>query len=140
MLTVDASVWVAAFDPSDRFHIDSLAFLREVATRGMSLHAPEFALIEVACATARRSGDAAVGRDAGRRIAEHPALTLHPLDHRLASAALDSGLKQALRGADALYAGTAVLSDSIVVAWDAELVSRTLGQTPRQWLDAHKHP
>lgn len=133
MLTLDANVWVAAFDPKDRFHGPSVAFLRAVALQRVRLHAPAFLVLEVACAVARRAGDAGAGRAAAERLRRHPLLTLHPLERRLLSRARSLGIERLLRGADALYAATATLSRSPLVSWDEELVARAGAVTPEEW-------
>jgi len=134
MLTVDASVWVAAFDPRDRYHTVSARFLRAIAQRRLRLHGPAFVLLETACALARRAGSAATGRAALERLRLHPMLALHPVNERLLASGQDLGLRQLLRGADALYAATAVLLNAPLVSWDEELVDRADAVTPEQWM------
>lgn len=134
MLTVDANIWVAAYDPRDRFHSPSVQFLREVAGQALRLHGPAFLIVEVACALARRAGDGAVGAAAGNRLRQHPALTLHPVDDVMLAASNEIGVTQLLRGADALYAATAMLVDAPLISWDDELVSRVGAVTPDSWL------
>jgi predicted nucleic acid-binding protein len=137
MLTLDASVWVAAFDPRDRFHAGSIAFLRKVARNRLRLHGPAFVLIESACALARRARSAATGQEALERLRTHPTLLLHPVSERLLASAQALGLRQLLRGADALYAATAALLNVPLVSWDDELVDRAGAVTPEQWLAEH---
>ncbi|MCU0728024.1 MAG: PIN domain-containing protein [Planctomycetes bacterium] len=134
MLTVDASVWVAAFDPKDRFHRRSTAFLREVSRREERLAGPAFVVLEVACAIARRAGDPHLGEVVADRLGAHPALLLHPLDEVLLAAAEALGVRRLLRGADALYAATAELLDARLVSWDEELLSRGGAIKPDTWL------
>lgn len=134
MLTVDANIWVAAYDPRDRFHSTSVRFLRQVAVEDLRLHGPAFLIVEVACALARRAGDGAVGAAAGNRLRRHPALTLHAVDDAMLAASNEIGVRQLLRGTDALYAATAMLLDAPLVSWDGELVSRVGAVTPESWL------
>jgi predicted nucleic acid-binding protein len=134
MLTLDANIWVAAFDPRDRFHQQSVAFLRAVALKRLRLHGPAFTALEVACALARRAGDPAVGSVAHDRLRRHPALRLHPMDDRCLATAHALGVRQLLRGADALYAATAKLFHAPLVSWDDELVHRAEASTPSTWL------
>ena len=135
MLTLDANVWVSAFDPRDHFHDRSVGFLRAVATAGLRLHGPAFLVVEVSCALSRRSGDPALGAAAAARLETHPALTLHAMDERMLRTAGEVGVRHLLRAADALYAATAMLAEAPLVAWDAELVSRAGGVTPDSWLE-----
>ena len=134
MLTLDANVWVAAFDPRDRFHEPSTAFLRAVSRPALQLHAPAFVILEVACAIARRAGDSAAGAVAGERLRAHPTLKLHPLDEACLLAAHEIGLRYLLRGADSLYAATAALVAAPLISWDNELVQRAGALTPAMWL------
>lgn len=137
MLTLDASIWVAAFDPQDRFHAVSAGFLRALAQHRLRIHGPAFVLVETACALARRARSAATGRAALERLRLHPTLVLHPVNERLLASAQDLGLRQLLRGADALYAATAALLNAPLVSWDEELVDRASAVTPEQWMAGH---
>lgn len=134
MLTLDANIWVAAFDPKDRFHESSVAFLRTVAHRNLRLHGPSFVTLEVSCALARRAGDSAVGTLAQARLRSHPMLLLHPMNDLCLSTAQEVGAAHLLRGADALYAATAQLVKAPLVTWDDELIKRVGAATPAEWL------
>ena len=136
MLTLDANIWVAAFDVRDRFHKRSVAFLRAVAGAELRLHAPAFLVVEVACALARRSGDAEIGSTAAARLQAHPSLKLHPLDAEVMAMAADVGARRRLRGADAPYAATAELARAPLISWDEELATRAGAATPDAWLRA----
>ena len=72
MVTIDASVWVAAFDQSDVFHAHSAAFLQVLTTRRTPLYDPRFVLVEVGCALARRYQSALIGEQAAAHISNHP--------------------------------------------------------------------
>lgn len=135
MLTVEASVWVAALDARDRFHAVSVDFLRAVGKRGIQLHGPAFALLETACAVARRAGSVEAGQRAWEHLRRHPTLVLHPLSRRLMEAAREVGLQGLLRGADALYAAVALSARAPLVSWDEELLGRAGAITPERWLD-----
>jgi predicted nucleic acid-binding protein len=137
VLTLDANVWIAAFDPEDRFHVPSTVFLSTVTSRHLTLNGPAFVLVESACALARRAGSATVGMTALNQLRAHPLLTLQPLDQALLGAAAQLGLQHLLRGADALYAATAQLSRSQLVSWDNELIQRAGAFTPPAWLAAN---
>src|SRR5438093_10878855 len=118
MVTVDANVWIAAFDPTDAFHGPSTAFLLEATRRRMPLHGPTFVIIEVACALTRRLLNPAIGTRAAGEISAHRLMRLERLDSALLGLALRLGLQQRLRGADALYAATAQLAGDALISWD----------------------
>jgi len=130
-LVVDANVWVAAMDTTDRFHEESVAFLRTISRSGLALHAPAILVLEIACTLARRFGDAAVGRDVADSLAKNRTMKLEPLTDALLSRALHLGVTCRLRAADALYAATAAMhGEDTLVTWDAELIDRAGGVTP----------
>ena len=137
MLTIDANVWIAAFDPSDVFHAESVALFSRIALRNIALHAPEFVEMEVACAVSRRRRDSNAGMAAGKQLVSHPLLVLTPVNTMLLAEALRIGTGCFLRGADALYAATALVTQTPLVTWDEELVKRAGAVTPIEWLAAN---
>lgn len=137
MLTLDASIWTAAYDSRDAFHAHSTAFLVAVTRRRLPLYGPAFVVIEVACALARRAQSPAAGKDALQTLRSHPLLILQPLDERLLAVAARLGAHQLLRGADALYAATAAICSAPLISWDDELIRRAEAVTPTDWLAAN---
>lgn len=133
MITVDASVWVGFLDRNDPFCADSEAFLQRLQGDTRPFFCPEFSVLEVACAVARRHRDAAAGRTAARLLRRHPRLRLVET-LRLMPKAEEIGCRLFLRGADALYVATAQLTGTPLVTWDLELLERGGAMTPRDWL------
>jgi len=137
--TVDANVWVSAFDTTDRFHAESAAFLRVLAVRGVIAHAPTILSLEIACALARRYADPALGLQAAARIDENRMLKTETMGNALLAEALRLGTRYRLRAADALYAATAALrTEGVLVSWDNDLIDRAGAGTPTTWLAAHQ--
>jgi predicted nucleic acid-binding protein len=134
MLTVDASVWVAAYDPRDRFHESSVAFLLVAARKQLPLNGPAFVVVESACAVARVTRSAASGRAAQKQMRAHPLLDLVPVGGELLEAAARLGTEKMLRGADALYAATAHATRGELISWDDELVRCAGAATPESWI------
>ncbi len=141
MVTVDASVLVAAGARDDPFGPASLAFLEAVVRAGHPIHQPTLTLVEVSAAIARRTGDAALAREAGFRLLAMPGLVLHPLDLELAADAAAIAGRTRLRGADAIYAAVALRHGVALVTVDDELLSRTppgiVALSPSDWLTRH---
>lgn len=137
MLTLDANVWIAVYDPRDHFHAPSVAFLFAATRQVLGLNGPAFVLVEAGCALARRAQSAAAGQAALERLRLHPLLSLQPLDEALLEVAARLGVQQLLRGADALYAATAEISGAQLVSWDEELIRRAGAITPTDWLAAN---
>ena len=137
MLVLDANLWVAAFDPADPFHGDSVALFRAAGERGLPLAGPAYVVLESVCALARRLGDSRSARAAGEKMAAHPALHLEPLTDALLAEAELLGVERHLRGADALYAATAARLGWPLLSWEAELITRGGALSPRDWLAAN---
>jgi predicted nucleic acid-binding protein len=135
VLTIDSNVWVAAYDPHDRFHEASTAFLRAALDRGRSFTGPAFVAVEAACALARRTGDAAVGRRAYDELRANPSLALEPLTPEFLAATVRLGTERGLRAADAMYAAAAERTGTTLVSWEDELVRRAQAVTPDTWLE-----
>lgn len=135
MLTVDASIWVAAFDPLDRFHDPSLHFLRTATGQGIRVLASALMPVEVACAIARRAGREELDPAIFGRLHAYPRLTLQPMDEQLLAAAARLGPAMRLRAADAIYAATAALHGTPLVSWDRELLDRAGALTPTGWIE-----
>jgi len=141
VVTVDASVLVAAGARDDLAHTDSLTFLRAVLLTGSPIHQPTLSLVEVSAVIARRTDDAGLAREAGSRLLRMPGLILHPLDTQSAAEAAVLAGRARLRGADAVYAATALRHGTVLVTLDEELLTRTSvivdAMTPSEWLSAH---
>jgi predicted nucleic acid-binding protein len=136
-LTLDANVWVSVYDSKDRFHILSTNFLSKVTKNSEPLNGPSFVLVETSCALVRRTRDATDGQSALALLRIHPLLTLYPLTEALLANAARLGIQHLLRGADALYAATAELTNARLISWDMELVRRANAITPSGWLLAN---
>lgn len=96
-------------------------------------YSPEFAVVEIACAVARRHRDGQAGRVAARLLRRNPRLQL--IDTlRLLPIAEEVGCRVFLRGADALYAAAAQATGTPLVTWDREMIERAGALTPEQWL------
>jgi len=141
VVTIDASVLVAAGSPDDVANDESRRFLRMALEAGLVIHQPTLTLVEVAASIVRRSGDAVLAREAGLRLLQMPRLVMHALDLEAAAESAAIAGRAALRGADAIYAATALRSGTTLVTLDQELLTRTAGiidcVTPAGWLERH---
>jgi predicted nucleic acid-binding protein len=138
VLVLGANLWIAAFDPSDAFHGDSVAVLAEAARLDLPLAGPSFLVLESTCALARRVNDPRCAQAASAQMAAHPALHLEPLSAELLAEAERLGIERRLRGADALYLATATKLGCPLLSWDEELIARGGAQSPRDWLAASR--
>jgi predicted nucleic acid-binding protein len=138
-LTLDASVFLNAFNPAEPHHADSSRLMAHVRADAIPLVTPTLALPEVSAAIARTTGDS----DTARRFAEQlrilPGLILVPLDEMLALQAAQVAAEQRLRGSDAVYGAVCLRFGSSLITLDREQLERLKPilrtRTPRQALD-----
>lgn len=139
MVTIDASVWVAADADDEAAWEESRAFIERVLGAGTPVHQPTLTLVEVSAAVARRTGSAARAREAGSRLLRLPGLVVHGLDLELAGLSAAFAARARLRGADAVYAATASAHGTRLVTLDQELLDRARSvvatATPGEWLE-----
>ena len=133
-LIVDASVWVAAADPTDAMSDPSRDFLSQVAARELPIALPDFAKLEIACALARRLHSAEHGRSLADQILGSPLITTYPLNRAMLQQCVQVGTWTFLRAGDAVYTALAKELDGDVVTWDRELIDRAGALTPLDWM------
>jgi predicted nucleic acid-binding protein len=131
---LDASVFIAAAEPTDAFHAESRALLVKLVSAGVPVAVPAFGLTEIACALSRRLRDPVAARQlAIQGLTVVRAVEL-PLDAAFLAHATLSGTRDFLRGADALYAAAAEIAGGVLVSWDGEHRSRAGALSPAEWL------
>jgi predicted nucleic acid-binding protein len=140
VVTIDASVWLAADTDDEAAWEESRTFFERVLSEGIPVHQSALTLVEVSAAVARRTGSAALARDAGARLLRFPGLLVHPLDLELAGLSAALAARLGLRGADAVYAATARARGAALVTLDRELLDRARplvdATTPGGWLES----
>jgi predicted nucleic acid-binding protein len=136
-VAVDASVWVAAQDPTDPLSASSRAFFSHALARGVVMHVPAFALVEVASVLSRKLRDGARGQRLANLIFNTTATKQHPLNAAMLTKALSIGSSKFLRGADALYSATAEIIGCELISWDNEHIQRTGALSPDTWVMAN---
>ncbi|MEX0971743.1 MAG: PIN domain-containing protein [Solirubrobacterales bacterium] len=130
---VDASVWVAIADPSERYHETARELVGEV---GQPLAALDLTLYEVANAIGAKQGRPDEGRVLTRLILKRCRGVL-PVDADLIDAALDIVAEHGLTAYDAAYVAAARRHGWTLVSADiADLVSKGLAVAP----DAADYP
>jgi len=122
--TVDASVFVNAFNPHEDGHEDSLAILAAIHQAGDPVVVPTLVLPEIASAVSRASGDADGARQFVRATAALPHVTLVALTSVCARQAAELAATHRLRGADSVYVAVAQRYGTTLVSRDEEQRSR----------------
>lgn len=134
MRLIDASVWVAIADPSDRFHGAARSIVAEVER---PLAALDLTLYEVANAMGSKHGRPAEGRTLVRLIEKRCRDSLLAVDVELLESALEVAAEHGVTAYDAAYVAASQRFGWTLVSGDvADLVSRGLAVAP----DAADYP
>jgi predicted nucleic acid-binding protein len=141
MVTLDASVWLAAAFPGEPAHEVALALLGHVTRAGIPVSQPTLFVVEVAGAVRRRTGSAAAAEAAIEQVAGLDLVTLRALDGDDAMGAAALAGRLGLRGANAVYLAHAITVGTALVTLDDELLVRGAAVadvwTPAAWLARH---
>jgi predicted nucleic acid-binding protein len=138
--TVDASVFVNAFNPHEEGHTESLQILSAIQERGDPVIVPALLVPEIASAVARATDDSDGAIQYANATAALPHLTLVSLTTAVARQAADLAAVHRQRGANAVYVAVARRYGTTLVSRDDE--QRTRGaavvtcQTPAEALKA----
>ncbi len=124
VLTVDASVFVAAYQARETACGVCRDLLRLVREADAPLIEPAILPVEIAAALARAGESPAWATEYAESILAFPYLSLRPVDEHLAHRALAVATHGRLRGADALYVTVAAQYGARLVTLDAEQLRR----------------
>jgi predicted nucleic acid-binding protein len=142
--TVDASVFVNAFNPHEEGHAESLAILAAIHQGGDPVIVPTLLLPEIASAVARASDDTAGALQYASATAGFSHLTLVSLTSVNVQQAAELAATHRLRGADAVYVAVARRYGTTLVSRDEEQRSRAAAvvtcQTPEEALRSRETP
>ena len=122
--TVDASVFVNAFNSYEPGHANSYRFLEHIKTQAFPIIVPTLVLPEVAAAIGRGSRNATLARKLVNAVGRLPNLIMVSLDDVLAQYAADVAADYRLRGSDAVYVAVALRFGSTLVTLDQEQATR----------------
>ena len=120
LYTVDASVFLNAFNPYEAGHEDSNRLLARLQERAVPIIVPTLLLPEVAAAVGRGREDEDLARQFAHSLSRLPHLVWVPLDAALARQAVDVAARHRLRGSDAVYAAVALRFGCTLVTLDRE--------------------
>ena len=137
--TIDASVFLNAFNPAEAGHAESNRFLAEVIAAATPVIVPTLLFPEVAATISRMHGDEHLARTYAQTLRNWPNLITIPLDEALSVEAVDAAARFRLRGSDAVYVAVAIRFDTTLVTLDREQRERATAAiaavTPRVVLD-----
>ena len=118
--TLDASVFVNAFNPYEPGHEESHRLLVRMQEAATPIIVPTLLIPEVAAAVAQGRDDTDLARRFATKLRGLPHLILRPLDEMLALQAADIAAQHRLRGSDAVYAAVALRFGSTLITLDRE--------------------
>ena len=122
--TIDASVFVNAFNPHEDGHAASLQLLVAIQERGDPVMMPTLVIPEITAAVARVSDDSVGALEYAKATAALPHVTLVTLTAATARQAAELAATYRLRGADAVYLAVAHRYGTTLVSRDEEQRTR----------------
>jgi predicted nucleic acid-binding protein len=125
--TIDASVFINAFNPAEVGHAESRRLLVQLRRQATPLIVPTLVLPEVSAAIRRGRGDEQLARRFSSALSRLPQLMQVSLDTQLALQSSDVAAQHSLRGSDAVYAAVALRYGSILITLDQEQQRRVSG-------------
>ena len=123
-VTVDASVFVNAFSPTEEGSDQSLGFITRLRHEGVPIVQPTLFLPEVIASVARKKGDAKLALELAKELRNFSSLTLVTVDENLADFASEVAANNRLRGSDAVYAAVALRFGTEFITLDKEQLDR----------------
>lgn len=130
IFTVDASVFVSAFNPAEPAHPESHRFLTRLRNAAAPIAVPTLLLPEIAAAISRVHQDGRLAREFASAVGRLPGLLLVPVDAALAAHAVEIAAAHRVRGSDAVYAAVAVRFGSQLVTLDRQQGERVAAIVP----------
>jgi len=118
--TIDASVFLNAFNPAEAGHAESHQLLALLQAQALPIMVPTLVLPEVAATISRVHGDARLARTFADQLSRLPHVMLITLDQLLAQQAAEAAAQHRLRGSDAVYAAVALRFGAVLVTLDRE--------------------
>jgi len=118
--TVDASVFLNAFNPRETGHQVSFELLAQLQALAVPIIVPTLLLPEVAGTIARGRGDVGLALRFVEALRRLPHLVLVALDTATARLAVDAAAQYRLRGSDAVYAAVALRFATTLITLDEE--------------------
>ncbi len=134
-LTIDASVFVNAFSPTEVGSEQSWRFLTQIHRAGIPVYVPTLALVEVVASLARKQNNTTMALDWMEEIQQLPHMVFVELDISLAQEAAEIAARHRLRGSDAVYVAVARRFGAALVTLDAEQQERAAVIVPARRLE-----
>jgi predicted nucleic acid-binding protein len=123
-VTIDASVFVSAFTPTEPAYQASKSFMLNVREQSILIIVPVLVLPEISAALSRGQGKPELGKAFVQELRNFPNTTFIDIDETVASLAVDVAANNRLRGSDAIYAAVALRFGTELITLDREQLDR----------------
>ena len=123
-VTIDASVFISAFTPTEPGHQASKSFMLNVREQSIPIIVPVLVLPEISAALSRGQGKPALGKTFVQELRNFPNTTFIDIDGNVAKLAVDIAATNRLRGSDAVYAAIVLRFGTELVTLDKEQLAR----------------
>jgi predicted nucleic acid-binding protein len=123
-VTIDASVFVSAFTPTEPAYPVSKAFMLNVRESAVPIIVPVLVLPEISAALSRGQGKPDLGLAFVQELRNFPNTTFIDVDDSVATLAVDIAANNRLRGSDAVYAAVALRFGTELITLDREQLDR----------------
>ena len=139
-LTLDANIWVGAFDPGDSRQPIYKKVLKDIfLSPDITVFSPYLMEVEVLASMTRKFRGTREIKNLKHLMRSHPRHHWFVLDYKFAQEAARCATTLFLRGADAVYVATALSNNSTLVTFDREIIDRASSAVdvikPDQWLE-----
>jgi predicted nucleic acid-binding protein len=123
-VTIDASVFVSTFTPTEPAHQASKTFMLNVREQSVPIIVPILVLPEISAALARGQGKPELGLSFVQELRNFPNTTFIDVNKNIADLAVDIAANNRLRGSDAVYAAVALRFGTELITLDSEQLDR----------------
>lgn len=123
-VTIDASVFVSAFTPSEPAHLASKALMMDVQSQAVPILVPVLVLPEISAAFSRGQSKPELGLAFVKELRNLPLTTFIDVDDSLAGLAVEIAANHRLRGSDAIYAAVTLRFGTELITLDKEQLER----------------
>jgi len=123
-VTIDASVFVSAFTPTEPAHQVSKAFMLGVREQSIPIIVPVLVFPEISAALSRGQGKPELGKAFVQELRNFPNTTFIDVDDNIAILAVEIAANNRLRGSDAVYAAVALRFGTELITLDREQLDR----------------
>jgi predicted nucleic acid-binding protein len=123
-VTIDASVFISAFTPTEPAHQASKSFMLSLREQSIPIIVPVLVLPEISAALSRGQGKPDLGKAFVQELRSFPNTTFIDVDEAVASLAVEVAADNRLRGSDAVYAAVTLRFGTELITLDREQLDR----------------